>query len=187
MSKHVLHFYCGVTPKSCSDLRTAILQILNDKNSSNEIEIRMSSRGGSLDEGFTTYNFLRSLDVPLSIINTGSVNSSAVLIFLGVDVRLADEASCFLLHGFDWTFNGSTPFHLLREATSSLEADSRRYASIFENRTNGAELRIDIMQHLAGDARVLTATEAMSAGIVTSSGASERRITPADAHWWFSA
>ena len=184
-SKHCVHFYGPVSPRSFENLRSAILEALQVGNAKN-LCLYLSSEGGDLNSGFTAYNFIRALPVPVTAINIGTVESIAVLMFLACDERLIVPEGRFLLHSFNWNFgNIAVKDHArISEHTLSLDYDVERYAKIFDDRTQGAQTSVDIRECLNGKALILGAAAASDAGIVTDIVPAERAISCDDTHWW---
>ncbi len=119
--------------------------------------------------GFTLYNFLRSLPVPVTIHNLANVQSTAVIVFLAGSRRLVCPQARFLLHPLHWTFESGQVDHArLREYVGSLDNDLERFAEIFDRRTVGAAVPIDVRSHLSGEERIITASESLTAGIAHS-------------------
>ena len=148
---------------------------------SSEIRLHISSTGGNLHAGFAAYHHLRSLGIPLIAHNIGNVESSAVLLFLAADTRVAAPHATFLLHDFNWIFgSGQIRVGEIREHLQSLDFDCNRYAEIFNERTQKG---FDIRNCLAGKALRLDAAAAHSAGITTSPAAEP--AIPAGANLWW--
>jgi ATP-dependent protease ClpP protease subunit len=184
-TNHVFHFYGSINPRSFENLRSQILDgIMN--HGAKHVSIYISSEGGDLCPGFTAYNFIRGLPVPVTVVNMGTVESIAVLMYLAADERLCVTNGRFLLHSFHWGF-GNSPIKdhsRLCEHALSLDIDAERYAKIFEERTKGAEVPVDIRQCLNSGARILDASSAAVAGIATKVVPAEGTITCDDTHWW---
>lgn len=184
MKTHAFHFYGPVTPKSFENLRAQILTAIQDQGAE-EIMLYLSSEGGNLTSGFTAYNFLRALPVPVSAINMGTIESIAVILYLSAEKRIAIDNSRFLLHSFNWTFGAPIIDHArLEEHSLSLEFDSQRYTSIFNQRTQGADVPVDIFKCLNGSARILDTTAATAANIIHGTIPPERAIRADYIHWW---
>ncbi|MCL2138814.1 MAG: ATP-dependent Clp protease proteolytic subunit [Treponema sp.] len=162
----VIDFFCGITPQSAQTLVSVVNNAI--ENQASKIIIRLSSRGGDLAPSFGAYHFLRSTGIPLSVCNFGNIESSAVLLYLAADTRTAVAHSQFLIHPFHWTFPpGPVRVPAIKEAVASLDFDAGRYADIFNERTSGAEKRIDILKCLEGNPLVIGAQEALLCGITT--------------------
>lgn len=184
-SKHCIHFYGPITPMSIEHLRDSALTAIK-ANNAQQLCVYLSSEGGNLTAGFTAFNFLRALPVPVTAINMGNVESIAVLLYLAADERLALPHSRFLIHSFNWTFGSDAVIDHARinEHTLSLSHDVERYAKIFNDRTQGAQTPVDVRECLNGKALVLGASAASDAGIVTGIIPAEGAISREDTHWW---
>jgi ATP-dependent protease ClpP protease subunit len=178
----VVNFVSGITPKSIASL----IEITGEarKYGSSRIVIHISSTGGALQPAFAAYNYLRSLDVPVETHNIGSVESAAVLIYLAADIRRADPYSRFLLHPFNWTFNGEVKSPDIRGALASLDFDANRYGEIFNERTKGAQTPVDVFKCLDGLETIIGAPAAVTSGIATEICAA---AVPAGARMWWIA
>jgi ATP-dependent Clp protease protease subunit len=69
-----------------------------------DLTILFSSDGGSIDDGFALYSFLRSLPLNLTVHNVGLVGSIANAVFLAGKVRLASPSSIFFFHDLQWRY-----------------------------------------------------------------------------------
>ena len=94
----VVNFVSGINPKSIA----ALIEITGKarNNMSNKIILNISSPGRDLPSAFAAYYHLRSLGISLVSHNMGNIESSAVLLYLAADTRLAAPHSRFLLHPF---------------------------------------------------------------------------------------
>lgn len=183
MSHHIFHFYGPVSPKSFLSLRDALLTALTQQEM-DRATLLISSEGGDLNSGFTAYNFIQSLPIPFTTVNMGTVESIAVMVYLAGDTRIALRNSRFLLHSFHWGFpQTAVDSNRLAEHSLSLDFDQKRYAEIFEERTQGAQAPIDIRQVLRSEAVILDAPAAISSG-VASEMVEKWAISSADVHWW---
>lgn len=185
MGKHAIHFFGAVTSASFQRFRNLALNAITNENAT-EIIVPMSSEGGNLNSGFTAYNFIRSLPVPVTCINMGTVESIAVMMYLAADTRLAVEHSRFLLHEFHWTF-GDRPVDASRvaEHSASLAFDAERYAAIFEERTKPVQGGVDIRKCLNGGVHILNPEKAEEVGVTTAPAIpATEAMKMVDAHWW---
>jgi ATP-dependent protease ClpP protease subunit len=156
---------CDITHKSVSTLVSVVNNMA--ANGITKVTIHLSSEGGGLSPAFSAYHFLRSVSIPLVMYNAGNVESSAVLLYLAADVRAAAPHSRFLIHPFHWTFGGRVFLPNIKEAVASLEFDSRRYADIFNERTQGADKPLDVLKCLNGEPLVIGTEVAGLCGITT--------------------
>lgn len=160
-----IHFTGPINIPSAEAFRNMMLNAI--RQNADSIEILLSSEGGDLNSGFTMYNYIRSCPVPTSVVNMGSVESIAMLPFLGAEKRSAVSNARFLIHNFTWTFhNAPIDINRIAEHSESLSADVERYVGIFHERTSGAECPIDPRVHLTGPAIVIRNPEAARAGII---------------------
>ena len=103
MSLHIVHFIGPINHHSACTIRNLCLQAL--QSGATEIELHMSTEGGNMTAGFALYFFLKSLPVPLTTHNLGSIESVGVVIFLDGRVkRYACPGTRFLVHPLHWGF-----------------------------------------------------------------------------------
>lgn len=184
MSTHVINFSGPINQVTSERIRDISLQAV--AQGASEIRLHISSEGGNTLHGFTLYNFLRSLPVPLVIHNMGNIESIAVVVFLAGTTRIASPHSRFLIHPLHWGFNAGTVDHArLREYVSSLDNDLERYAQIFDERTQGAREPLDIRVHLSGQEKILTSASSATSGVATD--VSDAAIPPGAINWWVSS
>jgi ATP-dependent Clp protease protease subunit len=164
LSIHVVHFSGRLNAAPAERLREACLNALRDGAS--EIWLHFASEGGQTFQGFTLYNFLRSLPVPLTVHNLGNVESISLVVYLAADTRRVSPQGRFLIHPLHWSFEAGRVDHArLREYVGKLDNDLRRYVEIFEERTAGASAPISVGEHLSGSERLVPAAVSISAGI----------------------
>ena len=184
MGLHIVHFIGPITHNSASAIRNNCLQAL--QNGATEIELHLSSEGGNMTAGFALYFFLKSLPVPLTTHNIGSVESVAVVIFLAGQKRYACPGTRFLIHPLHWGFGSlvAADHSRVSEWRDCLDFDAERYASIFLDATTAAGAPTDIRSNLTGNARIFDADGAVQAGIIH--GAMQAKLPAAGptCHWW---
>lgn len=101
-----------------------------------KLKILFASNGGSIDDGFALYGFLRALPVELTIHAIGAVESIATIIFLAADKRLATPQAHFMIHGFTWPFVAqSYEQRQIEDALESLDNSLAKYIQVLEERT----------------------------------------------------
>ena len=76
MTLHIVHFIGPINANSACTVRNLCLQAL--QSGASEIELHMSTEGGNMTAGFALYFFLKSLPLPLTTWNVGSVESVVV-------------------------------------------------------------------------------------------------------------
>jgi len=184
MALHIVHFIGPINHNSAGAIRNNCLQAL--QNGATEIELHMSSEGGNMTAGFALHFFLKSLPVPLTTHNIGSVESVAVVIFLAGQKRYACPGTRFLIHPLHWGFGSlvAADHSRVSEWRDCLDFDAERYARIFLDATAAEGKATDIRGNLTGNARIFDADEAVEAGITH--GAIQARLPAAGTtcHWW---
>ena len=187
MREHIFHFCGPITPKSYENLRNLVLSAFC-QGGAEKITVMLSSEGGDLNSGFSAYNFFRGLPVPVKMVNVGTVESIAVLIYLASDERIALESSRFLIHPFHWTFpSGRVDYPRLNENSDSLLFDIGRYINIFNERTNCGNGLIDVSKCLNGQSVIIDASTSTKNGISSAVIPVVNSIPmPSETviHWW---
>jgi ATP-dependent protease ClpP protease subunit len=165
LSVHVIHFAGDINGVTAERIRDFCFGAV--KEGATDIRLHFSSAGGPNPDGFALYGFLRSLPVPLTIHNIGSIESMAVLPFLAGSRRIASPHSRFLIHPMFWWFNGpcSVDYARFREYLNIIDNDLERYAQIFDERTNGANKSLKIRSHLSGQEKIISATDSVRMSI----------------------
>ena len=184
MGLHIVHFIGPINHGSASAVRNLCLQAL--QNGATEIELHMSSEGGNMTAGFALYFFLKSLPVPLTTHNIGSIESVAVVIFLAGQTRYACPGTRFLIHPLHWGFGSlvAADHSRVSEWRDCLDFDAERYACIFEEATKNAGVKDDIRTHLFGNARIFDAGQALEAGIIHEAVQARLPEAGETSHWW---
>ncbi len=125
----------------------------------------LNSDGGNVFSGLQGYSILRSLNLNLTTVNVGSVDSIANALFLAGDKRICHSLSTFLWHGVG--INQETPVRLdipfLNSTIAKLTTDHRKIGSIVADRTN---LALNSIIELFGADTVQDAQWAIDSGVV---------------------
>jgi ATP-dependent Clp protease protease subunit len=159
-----VHFSGRINPAPAERLKEACLGAV--EGGASEIWLHFASEGGPTFQGFTLYNFLRSLPVPLTIHNLGNVESICLIVYLAGDIRRVCPQGRFLIHPLHWSFEAGRVDHArLREYLGKLDNDLHRYVEIYDERTAGASAPISVGEHLYGSERLVPAPVSVSAGI----------------------
>lgn len=99
MSKqHIIHFTGPINSSTCGNLINTCAKVLQQE--AEELRINIATMGGECSYGFTLYNFLRALPVPIHTHNLGTVESMGNILFLAGERRSASAHSKFLFHPF---------------------------------------------------------------------------------------
>ena len=184
MSLHIVHFIGPINHNAVCTIRNLCLQAL--QSGASEIALHLSTEGGNMTAGFALYFFLKSLPLPLSTHNIGSVESVGVVIFLAGQRRYACPGTRFLVHPLHWGFGSLVAADHARvsEWRDCLDFDAERYACIFEEATGKASGSTPIRQHLTASARIFDAEAALEAGIIEQVVQARLPEAGPTSHWW---
>ncbi len=184
MSLHIVHFIGPINHSAVCTIRNLCLQAL--QSGASELELHMSTEGGNMTAGFALYFFLKSLPLPLTTHNIGSVESVGVVIFLAGAKRYACPGTRFLVHPLHWGFGNLVAADHARvsEWRDCLDFDAERYACIFEEATRTAGVQDDIRTNLFGHARIFDAEQAVTAGIAHKAVQARLPEAGVTSHWW---
>lgn len=125
-----------------------------------DVHILFQSLAGVVGDGLALYSYLRALPIQLHMYNGGTVESIAVISYLGAQNRYVSDYSTFLLHpSRDRTTGIDITAEAHAERAKSLAIDDQRTKAIIRGTTALAPARYE-----QGD-RTLTAQEAINLGI----------------------
>jgi ATP-dependent protease ClpP protease subunit len=130
------------------------------------VHLLMQSSGGTVTEGVYLYHFLKTYPTPITIYNVGSVQSAAVLAFLGAPNRVGGRHGSFMIHR-PYAPTQGADLALLASAVASLQVDDARMDQILRE-----HLRLPAEQWAAYERHNhwLDAQTALSAGLTTEIG-----------------
>lgn len=130
----VLTFVGPIGGDATMQLRRACSLVVNDKVP--RLKIFFQSNGGGIDEGFTTYSFLRALPLELTMHAIGAVESIANLVFLAGSKRLASPYSHFMFHSFTWGYLAQHyEAKQIGDSQDLLRNSQAKFVRLFEERT----------------------------------------------------
>lgn len=164
MTTHIIHFTASINSTSAGELIEKCS--LAAQKGASEIVIKIATMGGECSYGFSLYNFLITLPVPVHTHNLGTVESMGNVIFLAGERRTACKHSKFLFHPFHWNLHGSVDHARMSEYAMSLDYDLELYSRIVEERTQGAKAPLDVSQCLIAAPRILDPGQAQGAGLI---------------------
>jgi len=156
----VIKFFAPVVDVTVNALMNAIDQKM--KQGVRDFIILISSPGGSVIHGLSTYNYLKGLPAMIITHNFGSVDSIGLVLYCAGSRRLSVPQARFLLHAVNAQFKGN----------QSLEEKQ------LEERLKG--LRIDI----ENIAKVIAANTGKSVEDVTNAMLERTTLNPEEAQSW---
>jgi len=163
MKPVVIRFFAPVIDATVNALMSAVDQKM--KQGIKDFIILISSPGGSVIHGLSTYNYLKGLPASITTHNFGSVDSIGIVIYCAGSRRLSVPQARFLLHGVSAQFRGEQNLEekLLEERLKGLRIDMENIAKVIaENTGKNAE---DITDAMIGRT-TLNPEEAWSWGLV---------------------
>lgn len=179
MTTHIIHFTAPINAVNTAQLISHCTQAV--QQGASELVVKIATMGGECSYGFSLYNFLRTLPVPVHTHNLGTVESMGNIVFLAGQRRTACQHSKFLFHPFHWTLNGSVDHARISEYAMSLDRDLELYARIVAERTRDADEQLDIRAYLCGAPRILEPDDALRCGLID---AVDELAQPIDARCW---
>jgi len=156
----VIKFFAPIVDVTVNALMNAVDQKM--KQGVRDFIILISSPGGSVIHGLSTYNYLKGLPAVIITHNFGSVDSIGLVLYCAGSTRLSVPQARFLLHAVNAQFKGN----------QSLEEKQ------LEERLKG--LRIDI----ENIAKVIAANTDKSLEDVTNAMLERTTLNPEEAQSW---
>lgn len=146
-----------------------VMAQLGNINNNEQVDILLGSTGGTTEVGIRLYEYLMCHVNNLTIIGIGDVSSIAVPVFLAGKTRLITKNAKIIIHASSMTINAEINLIKLREFEDSMLSDAERISNIFNERTKGAQVPLDIRDTLycKENSIVLSAKEAVRHGIAT--------------------
>lgn len=164
MSSHVIHFTAPINSATSGRLIDYCSQAV--KQGAEELVIKIATMGGECSYGFSLYNFIASLPIPVRTHNLGTIESMGNIIFLAGSHRSACLHSKFLFHPFHWHLDGSVDHARMLEYAMSLDYDLQLYARIVAERTASAAQPLNVLDYLKASPRILDSQEALMTGLI---------------------
>ncbi|KPA99199.1 ATP-dependent Clp protease proteolytic subunit [Pseudomonas asplenii] len=164
MPLHIINFTGPITASTCSQLIDKASAAVQQDAS--ELVLNIATMGGECSYGFTLYNFLLSLPIPLHTHNLGTVESMGNIIFLAGERRTACQYSKFLFHPFHWHVQGAVDHSRMSEYAMSLDYDLQLYVRIVAERTHGAIEKLETEKYLIAAPRIIDPQQAIAAGLI---------------------
>jgi ATP-dependent Clp protease protease subunit len=155
-------FAAEIVPQTTEALIRAMADFANQ--GFKEVNLLLSTPGGSVMHGITIYNVLRGMPITLTTHNVGNVDSIGAVVFLAGEKRYTCPQATFMLHGV--AFQGQGPLQMfeknLKERLAAVQADQERIKAIYRDRA-GIDPEVS-EQFFLGESSV-NATDAIARGI----------------------
>ncbi len=131
----VIKFFAPVIDVTVNALMNAIDQKM--KQGVTNFIILISSPGGSVFYGLSTYNYLKGIPAEITTHNFGSVDSIGVVLYCGGSKRLSVPQARFLLHGVSANFEQKVRLEekQLEESLKGLRIDIENIAKVIAANT----------------------------------------------------
>ena len=131
----VIKFFAPVIDVTINALMDAIDQKM--RQGQRDFILLISSPGGSVFHGLSTYNYLKGIPANITTHNFGSVDSIGVVLYCGGKTRLSVPQARFLLHGVSAKFqqNESLEEKQLEERLKGLKIDIENIAKVMAANT----------------------------------------------------
>ena len=131
----VIKFFAPVIDATVNALMNAIDQKM--KQGIRDFIILISSPGGSVIHGLSTYNYLKGLPATITTHNFGSVDSIGIVLYCAGSRRLSVPQARFLLHGVNAQFRGNQNLEekQLEERLKGLRIDIENIAKVIAANT----------------------------------------------------
>ena len=131
----VIRFFAPVIDATVNALMTTVDQKM--KQGIRDFIILISSPGGSVVHGLSTYNYLKGLPANITTHNFGSVDSIGIVLYCAGSRRLSVPQARFLLHGVSAQFKGNQSLEekQLEERLKGLRIDIENIAKVIAENT----------------------------------------------------
>lgn len=158
-----INFSAEINPHTAEALMNFLADQIN--RGEKEFYILLSSLGGSVKDGVTVYNYIKSLPAKVVMHNIGLVNSIANVIFLAGNERYAVPHSSFLFHGvgFDILQPSRLEEKELKEKIKIIERDQTLMSEIIAERT---KFPVEEIRKLFLEAQTKTPEKAKEIGLI---------------------
>jgi ATP-dependent Clp protease protease subunit len=157
-----ISFSAEIVPQTTEALILALTNFVNQ--GFQEINLLLSTPGGSVMHGITIYNVLRGLPIRLTTHNVGNVDSIGTVVYLAGDQRYVCPQSTFMLHGVALGVTSPMQFfeRNLRERLASVQADHERIKAIYRDR---AGINPEVAENFFLGESTISAETAVSNGL----------------------
>ena len=160
--KHaIVTFNLPIEPNSTQALINVCSTLVGSGH--DDIHLLLNSSGGSVQDGFGAYNYLKSVPAKVSTYNIGNVDSIAGIVFQAGARRVCFPMASFLMHGVGGEFQGRVDAQVMEDRLQAIRLDEERIASIYEQHT---KLDASVLATKFRQQTVYSASDALAVGLV---------------------
>jgi ATP-dependent protease ClpP protease subunit len=139
-----------------------VIQQVKKQPEATSFNVHINSEGGVVDTGFDIYNYLKSLNLPITTIGSGLVASIATVIFMAGNSRILRDNTQFMIH-LPMGEVGGTADEIENYVTSVRQAE-KRLIDFYKKEINTTE---EAIRPLLVNETWLTNEQALSLGFST--------------------
>jgi len=139
-----------------------VIQQVKKQQGATSFNVHINSEGGVVDTGFDIYNYLKSLNVPITTVGGGLVASIATVIFMAGDTRILRDNTQFMIH-LPMGEVGGTADEIESYVTSVRQAE-KKLIDFYKKETNTTE---EAIRPLLTNETWLTNEQAINLGFAT--------------------
>lgn len=140
-----------------------IIQQVKAQSGATSFRVHINSEGGVVDTGFDIFNYLKSLQVPITTVGSGLVASIATVIFMAGDKRILTIGTQFMIHSPMGRIENGTADEIEAYAQSVRDCENK----LIKFYTNQTGLGSDAIAPLLRNETWLTEEQATSLGFAT--------------------
>ena len=153
----------GSTPNQTGVELIDIIQQVKKQVGATSYRVHINSEGGVVDTGFDIFNYLKSLQLPITTVGSGLVASIATVIFMAGDKRLLTSGTEFMIHSPMGAIDYGTADEIEEYAQSVRDCETKLIK--FYSQQTG--LNNEALQPLLRNETWLTEEQAISLGFAT--------------------
>lgn len=140
-----------------------IIQQVKAQVGATSFRVHINSEGGVVDTGFDIFNYLKSLQLPITTVGSGLVASIATVIFMAGDTRVLTSGTQFMIHSPIGGITNVTADEIEAYAQSVRDCETK----LIKFYTNQTGLGADAIAPLLRNETWLTEDQATSLGFAT--------------------
>jgi ATP-dependent Clp protease protease subunit len=173
-SSDMVSLFSGAETFSLATLKRFLDTLESDVT---DIHVYINSGGGSVIEGWSIYDKLKTSGKKITTIGEGMVGSIATIIFMAGDYRKLHENSRFFIHNPYWQPDSPTPMEAddLISLGESLQAEQKKILDFYSNQTGKA---VEDLEPLMQKATDLTSAQALEMGFANEIISTSVNYTP---------